>query len=88
MPTNVHQPCLLFPAFCFSHINEIGSEKDNGPSLRRPSKTRSSLQCDSAPNKAGAEFIEHESRCPGDEKGRGVSWTRETVGLLPKQDRS
>jgi len=42
IPVNVQQPCLLFLAFFFSHVNQVGSEKDNGPSLRRLSKTRRS----------------------------------------------
>lgn len=46
---------LLVLALCFSHTNENGSEKDNGPGLRRPRLTQDTwwsviCRCDSAPN--------------------------------------
>ena len=39
IPVKAQQPCLPFLAFFFSCVNEVGLEKDNGPSLRRASKT-------------------------------------------------
>ena len=39
IPANMHWAYLLVLAFCFSHVDENSIEKDNGPDLKRLSKT-------------------------------------------------